>query len=122
MLIPQESWRSLRRSAGTEITRRLWRAGLGDVGPTGHSIRPQAFPTGGSGLGFENGGIETVLKPEPACVQGCWCPKQGVLVGELLDPQNSEEVEQLAEDEQAENVAKLPTPHQPTLCKYLDIV
>ena len=41
-------------------------------------------------------------------------------MGDSLDPQNGEEVEALAEEEQAEDIAKLPTPHPPTLSGYLD--
>ena len=41
-------------------------------------------------------------------------------MGESDDPQNGEEVEALAEEEQAEDIAKLPTPNQPTLSGYLD--
>ena len=39
---------------------------------------------------------------------------------EWVDPQNGEEVDALAEVEQAEDIAKLPKPHQPTLSEYLD--
>ena len=66
------------------------------------------------GLGFERGEIETMLRPEPACVQGCGLHRQEVLMGESLYPRNGEEVKASAE-EQAEDIAKLPTPHQPTL-------
>ena len=41
-------------------------------------------------------------------------------MGEPVDPQNGEEIEALAEEEQADDIAKLPTPHQPTLREYLD--
>ena len=51
-----------------------------------------------------------VGRPEPAGVQGFGCHEQEVLVGESLVPQNGGEVEALAEEEQAEDIAKLPTP------------
>jgi hypothetical protein len=41
-------------------------------------------------------------------------------MGESDDPQNGEEVEALAEEEQAEDIVKFPTPNQPTLSEYLD--
>ena len=88
--------------------------------PARNSIRPHDFPSERGGLGAESGGATETLRPEPACVQGYDCQKREVLMGESDDPQNGEEVEALAEEEQAEDIVKLPTPNQPTLSEYLD--